>query len=366
MSFGARALIRLDALRHNFECLRGLAGRARLMAVVKANAYGHGLVDIAGNLSDADALAVARLAEAQQLRSAGISTPLLHLSGPQSAADWQGAAELDCEVVVHCDAQLDLAEKAAAPLRVWLKVDTGMGRLGFSVSEFEPAVQRLRAARGIAALRLMTHFANADQPGHPLNTQQVERFRAVCDGFDGDISIANSPALLSRQDLPTSPGDFGQTGEVWVRPGLALYGASPFAGSTGRDHGLRPVMTFEAPLIAVRRVAAGTSVGYGSEWTATTATRIGIVAAGYGDGYSRHCRQGTPLWLNGREVRVIGRISMDMLAVELDDRADDTVGDVAELWGDNIAVERVADNAGALAYDLLCGIMHREATGILE
>ena len=362
MSFGARALIRLGALKHNLKVIRAKAPGARVMAVVKANAYGHGLLGIAGALTDADSLAVARLGEAESLRAAGIRSPVVLLEGITDAADLEAAISLDCELVVHCTEQLELLELLdSRQLVVWLKFDTGMNRLGFAPYDAAEIIGRAKRCKTIGDLRLMSQLANADARDDDATAAQLEKFRTITRDFDGDVSIANSPALFGWAEHELMP-----SGNIWIRPGIALYGISPFSDSTGADLGLRPVMQFESQLIAVKSIKAGERVGYGGTWQAGEDSRIGIVSAGYGDGYSRFLPSGTPVLVNGRRVPLVGRMSMDMITIELGADASDAIGDRVILWGDDLPVEEIAEHAGTIPYQLVTGILNREPSEYLD
>ena len=364
MSFGARIRIRLGALEHNFTLIRKAAGTARICAVVKANAFGHGLLTIARNLPHADSFAVARLSEAKALRDDGVKMPIVLLAGVMSAEDLRSAQDLGCEIVVHNESQLALLEASAAPPTVvWLKVDTGMHRLGIDISETEKYLNRLSVCPAVSSVRLMSHLAKADVPGDPMTDIQVQRFKEIAADFEGDVSIANSAAILEWQDSPVAARSGS---DLWVRPGIALYGISPFPGRTGNDLGLMPVMEFESHVIAVKAVRAGETVGYGGTWAASQDTTIAIVSAGYGDGYPRFLPSGTPAVVNGRRVPVAGTISMDMLALDLGQAAREKVGDRVILWGDALPVEEVASHAGTIAYQLICGVTHREPAVVVK
>ena len=358
MTFGARALIRLGALKHNLGVIRNTCPDAKLMAVIKANAYGHGLLPVAENLPDVDSFAVARLAEATLLRDSGINKPIVLLAGVLSRAELAAAIASKFEIVVHCREQLALLEACAAgQATVWLKFDTGMNRLGFDPAEAGVLIPRLRACAAVAELRLMSHLASADERANPLTQAQLDRFQELVEGFDGAISIANSPAALGWPGLAATN---------WVRTGIALFGVSPFAGQTGAELGLKPVMQFEARLIAVKPLNKGAQVGYKGFYTAPADSTLGIISAGYGDGYTRHFRNGTPVLINGRRAALIGHVSMDMIAVDLGKGASDSVGDVATLWGPGLPVEEVAPWADAIPYELVCGVMNREASKIVD
>ena len=367
MSFGARALIRLGALEHNLEVLRGVAPDARVMAVIKANAYGHGLVPVARHLEAADSLAVARLPEALLLREAGIDKPVVLLAGVSTEEELRVAFTRGFELVVHDIEQVKMLESVGQCRgTVWLKFDTGMNRLGFPLDKAQELLRRLEAAGAVRELRLMTHFASADELDNAVTETQLAAFALVTRGFPGAVSIANSPASLGWPQVIDARAELGFEGDFWIRPGISLFGISPFADKSGRELGLKPVMQFEARLIAVKPLPAGARVGYKGAYVCEQDTTLGIVAAGYGDGYTRHFRSGTPVLLNGRRVSLIGNVSMDMCAVDLGPGATDRVGDIATLWGDDLPVEEVAPWADAIPYELVCGVMNREDSEIVQ
>jgi len=361
VTFGARALIRLGALRQNLAVIRAAAPGAKIMAVIKANAYGHGMLTVAGGLAGADAFAVARLPEATQLYESGIQKPIVLLAGPSTAEELDLALQLGFELVVHCIEQVELLEASrSGHAVVWLKFDTGMNRLGFDPADGDALIRRLTACPAVDELRLMSHFASADELDSPSTTRQLAAFRAVTDGFCGAVSIANTPGTLGWSEMAEAQSLLGFTGDHWVRPGIALFGISPFPEQSGADLGLTPVMQFEARLIATKPLKEGARVGYKGRYRSQSDTTMGIISAGYGDGYTRHFRTGTPVLLNGRRVPLIGNVSMDMIAVDLGPDARDNVGDIATLWGEGLPVEEVAPWADAIPYELVCGVMHRE------
>jgi len=348
-----RAVIDTDALRNNFSVLRQRAGRAHVIAVVKANAYGHGLVSTALALQDADGFAVARLEEGLALRTAGITSRIILLPGVFTAAQLEDAAHDRLDLVVHDARQIELLERAhggAQRFALWVKVDTGMHRLGFAPEELPQVLARLRALRPPPReLRLMTHLANAEEADGRVTREQLERFRVAARGSNCEVSIANSAGLLGK--VPT--------GCHWPRPGIALYGASPFAGVSAKRLGLKPVMTLTSSVIAVRRVPRGEGVGYGGTWVAKRDSLIATVAAGYGDGVHRSLKSGTPLLINGRRAALAGRVSMDMLAADVTGIEGVVIGTPVVLWGEGLPVEEVAEHAGTIAYELLCSISQR-------
>jgi alanine racemase len=347
-----RARIDSGALRANLRAIRARAPRSRVMAVVKANAYGHGLVPTALALADADAFAVARLEEAVALRDNGLKRRIVLLEGVFDAAQLAQAAQLELDLVVHQPLQIELLEGYAGPkpLPLWLKVDTGMNRLGFRPEEFRVAWERLRRLTPAPReLRVMTHLASADEADDDTSAAQLQRLRPLIDGLDVELSIANSAGILA---LPASHAQ-------WVRPGLALYGVSPFAAQRGAQFGLRPAMTLESTVIAVRNVAVGERVGYGGVWQAPRASRVAIVAAGYGDGLPRGIPSGAPVLIGAHRAPVAGRVSMDMIAADVTDLPPVNVGERVELWGARLAVEELAAAAGTIPYELLCGVSQR-------
>jgi len=361
VSFGARACINLGAIQQNFQLVRKRVPGARVMAVIKANAYGHGLVAVANSLQDADCLAVARLSEAISIRKAGIDKPIALLGGVFSADEIDQAIDLKLQICVHNSEQITWLERhGAASVEVWVKIDTGMNRLGFRPETAATVIARLTNCRAVSDVRLMTHLANADDRQDSTTKTQIETFQLIADNFAGEVSIANSAGVLGWSEELEIFADIRNAGRLWIRPGLALYGISPFPGQSGADLGLKPVMQLVAHLVAVKQLRSGERVGYGGAWQAQQDTRIGVICAGYGDGYSRHIAGGTPVLVNGRRVPVIGRISMDLCSVDLGADATDQVGDTVVLWGEGLPVEEIAEHAGAIPYELVCGITHRE------
>ena len=354
MSRLIRAVIDGGALRHNIEVIRARAPGARVMAVVKANAYGHGLEQTALALPGADSFAVARLEEGVRLRERGIRAPIVLLEGVFTDEQLRAARHFDLELVVHDALQVELLA-AAAPIEppvLWIKIDTGMNRLGFRPEVFREAHRRLRELRPAPpAIRLMTHLACADAPDGQMTRGQLERFRAATRGIGGAVSIANTAGIFGAVPV----------GGDWVRPGLALYGVSPFARGSGRELGLRPVMSLETSVIAIRSVPRGETVGYGATWRAERDARIAIVAGGYGDGLPRNLPSGTPVGVAGRIAPLCGRVSMDMIAVDVSaaEHAAVGVGAPVVLWGEDPAVETLARAAGTIPYELLCAVSQR-------
>jgi alanine racemase len=354
------ATIDIGALRNNLQVVRRLAPKSRVMAVIKANAYGHGLVAAARALESADALAVARLSEALALREAGIKSPIVLLEGVLDREQLDAAAAADLELVVHCAEQLELLKAAPAGVRfkIWLKLDSGMNRLGFKGDAFHSAHAALCALPCVRTpFNLCTHLASADLPELPTTAEQLMVFGAATRALPGERSVGSSAAILG---FPDSQAD-------WVRPGLMLYGISPFRGATGADHGLRPVMTLCARIIAVKDLAQGEQVGYGGDWTATRPTRLAIASIGYGDGYPRGAASGTPVLVNGESAALAGRVSMDMLAIDVTEiQRPVKVGDPVVLWGDGLPVEEIALWAETNPYALVCAINQRVAVTLRE
>jgi alanine racemase len=350
----ARVKINLSALSHNLCKVREFAPECQIMAVIKANAYGHGLLTVAQQLSDADMLAVAMPEEAYALRAGGCSKPILVLHGFCDAMELEHFSKLQLSTVVHQYRQLDLLLKQKLPsaLDVWIKVDTGMHRLGISPDELDNYFGQCRNSKNVNNVFVMSHFANADDAVNSLNNNQLESFINVTNDIDVGCSMANSAAIMR---LPKSHFEI-------VRPGIMLYGSSPFADVSAVDLGLQAVMQFESILIDIKKVKAGESIGYGSTYTADKDITMGVVAAGYGDGYPRHARNGTPVWHNNQRCALLGRISMDSLCIDLND-LDASIGDRVVLWGKELSVDEVAQFSDTIAYELLCNAGAAASTG---
>lgn len=345
MTRPTRVRIDLAALRNNYLHARAVHG-GRALAVLKANAYGHGALASAHSLSSlADGFAVAFLDEACALREGGVRNPILVLEGCFNASELKIANELDLWVVVHQDEQIRRIEasKTGARFNVWLKIDTGMSRAGFRRADAAQAYQRLQNTGKVSSITLMTHFARADEPGEPMTAQQIEAFDAATGMLKGERSLCNSAGLLA---WPSARRD-------WARPGLMLYGVTP-QGPAVRE--LQPVMTFESHVFAVRTLEPGESLGYGATFVATERTRVGLVCAGYADGYPQTAATGTPVAVDGHTTQLIGRVSMDMLTVDLTDVPNAGVGSAVELWGSRVPVVAVAKGAGRSPYELLCSV----------
>jgi len=340
-----QARLDLAALRQNLAIARGLAPTSKLMAVVKANAYGHGAVVIARQLAPlADALAVACIEEAVELRDAGITAPILLLQGVFDARELGTAAELGFWITIDNDWQLRWLEEAVlpAPLHCWLKLDTGMHRLGAEPTEAQDYYRRLSDSDNVGSLVLSTHFAAADELGSDRTRQQLARFDALCDGLSAPRSAANSAGLLA---WPQSHYD-------WVRPGYMLYGNSPLDGPSSAAAALQPVMTLTSAVISLRQVDPGEAVGYGGAWVAQRPSRVATVTIGYGDGYPRQAPNGTPVLVRGRRAPLAGRVSMDMITVDVTDLPGVAIGDEVVLWGRGLPLAEVARHAGTIGYEL--------------
>ena len=346
MARPSQALINLEALRHNADLARTLAPGARVMAVVKANAYGHGAATIATALEgQVDAMAVACIEEALALRDACISTPVLLLEGVFEGRELATAAELGFWVTIDNEWQLNWLEEASLPAAIgcWLKIDTGMHRLGVPPERVEEFHQRLVASNNVEGDPVLcTHFASADDLDSNQTREQLAVFEKATAGLPGKRSAANSPGLLG---WPESHFD-------WVRPGYMLYGNSPFHRPHPSTEALQPVMTLASAVISVREVAAGDTVGYGATWQAERDSRIATVTIGYGDGYPRVAANGTPVLINGQRAPLAGRVSMDMITVDVTGLDDVQVGDEVVLWGDGLPVGEVAQHAGTIGYEL--------------
>ncbi len=348
-----RASFKLSALRHNLGVARRRAPKSKVWAVVKANAYGHGLLRAAQALSAADGYALLDLNEAVRLREAGVTKPILLLEGIFQAADLELVDRYGLTVVVHDFEQILMLERArlATQICVCLKINTGMNRLGFTGSGVRAAYSRLQASGKTAATSLMTHFADAD--GAAGVAAQMARFTEWTAGLGGEASLANSAAILR---YPEAHAD-------WVRPGIMLYGCSPFADVSAEALGLQPVMTLTSEIIAVQELQRGDRIGYGGTFEARKAMRIGVVACGYADGYPRHApgfpNRSTPIVVAGTHTATLGRVSMDMLCADLSAIPEARVGSAVTLWGDGLPTDEVAASAGTVSYELLCALAAR-------
>ncbi len=356
------ATVHSSALRHNLARARTAAGDARVWAVVKANAYGHGIERAFDGLRAADGFALLDLAEAQRLRALDWRGPILLLEGAFELRDLELCSRLGLWHVVHCNEQIDMlaTHKTLVPHRVFLKMNSGMNRLGFKPERYRAAWTRLNALPQVDEISLMTHFSDADGAGGVA--AQMAAFEAVTHDLPGERSLSNSAALLRHGQALASLSD-------WVRPGIAVYGSAPdFPLHTAGDWDLQPTMTLSAQLIAVQSLQAGERVGYGGTFTADAPMRIGVVACGYADGYPRHAPTGTPVLVDGVRTRLVGRVSMDMVAVDLAPVPEAGIGSLATLWGSTPAgkaqaavlpIDEVAQAAGTVSYELMCAVAAR-------
>ncbi|WP_137893782.1 alanine racemase [Ramlibacter sp. 2FC] len=352
------ATIHTEALRHNLARLRAAAPDARVWAVVKANAYGHGLERAFEGLRGADGFALLDLAEAERLRQLGWRGPILLLEGVFEARDLELCSRLNLWHTVHCDAQIDMlaSHKTHQPHRVFLKLNSGMNRLGFTPARFRSAWTRLNALPQVDEISLMTHFADADLAGGI--DAPLARFTEATQDLPGERSLANSAATLRHGLEPAVRAD-------WVRPGIAAYGGVPDYPEHDAAHwGLQPAMSLNSRLIGVQQLQAGDAVGYGSSFRASGPLRVGVVACGYADGYPRHCATGTPVLVDGVRTRTLGRVSMDMIAVDLGVLPEAGLGSEVTLWGRAgngalLPIDEVAQAAGTVGYELMCALAPR-------
>lgn len=351
MSRRPQAVIDLDALAHNFNIVRQLAPTSKVLAVLKANAYGHGMAQVAAALKHADALGVARIDEALALRAKGIVKPIVLLEGFFHADELEQVVASNLQVVIHHREQVQalLTARLDTPVRVWLKIDSGMHRLGIYPAEFGELHQALlHSPNVLQPVRLMSHFASSDELDNPATMLQQQLFERIVAGVDAEQSLANSAAILN----------WPQSHKQWIRPGLMLYGISPIAHCHGAMHQLKPVMTLSSSVIAVRQVKTGDAVGYGGSWQAPCDTTLAVVAMGYGDGYPRAAGNKAHVLIKGKRFPVVGRVSMDMLTVDISNEPV-MVGDTVMLWGPELPVEQLAQQVDTIPYELVCNITSR-------
>ena len=351
MSRNTIASINLAAIKHNLRRIRKLVPSSKIASVVKADAYGHGITRVVAALQDSDLLAVATSGEAASLRQAGWTGRLLMLEGFANIDEFELARSLSAEAVVHHPTQLDMLRQKgwAKGDRIWLKLDTGMHRLGFPLQDVHTVFSELESLSGVGAVTLMSHFACADDPGHPKTGQQIQNFDESIEGLDAEHSLANSAAILN----------FSESHRDVVRPGILLYGISPESGNPASKIGLKPAMTLSCELVAINQCHKGDTIGYGATYQCPEDMRIGIAAIGYGDGYPRHLRNGSPVLVNGRTARLAGRVSMDLITLDLRGHDDAVTGDTVVLWGEGLPVETLAPWADAVPYELICGVTGR-------
>lgn len=352
MARPAQITIDLAALQHNYNQIKLMAPNSAVMAMVKSNAYGHGLERIAAALPMADALGVACSEEGAILRRAGIKNPIVLMEGLFDASELDRASTHDFVLVVHEASQVEMLERysGAKPFRVWLKIDTGMHRLGFEPSLAESFYHRLMNCSAVKKpIGLMTHFAESDSLDRAPTLKQIDLFNQATKNLAGPRSLANSAGIIA---WPSAHAD-------WVRPGIILYGASPFAGHRGVEHHLQPVMSLSSKLIAIHHLTKGERIGYGGIWSCPEDMKVGVIGIGYGDGYPRHAQNGTPMLVNGRPCPLVGRVSMDMITVDLRTQPEAKMGDPVLLWGPGLPVEVVADYSDTTGYELLTRITQR-------
>jgi len=351
------AIVHLDAMQHNLARAYACAPTARVWAVVKANAYGHGLERGMRGFVQADGLALIETENALRLREMGWVKPILLLEGIFDASDVPLLAEHNINSAVHCIEQIKMLEytQLYRPIDVHLKMNTGMNRLGFRPDEYAAAYKRLRAIPGIRNITLMTHFANADELENPRLSmaEQVRRFREGAQGLEGQRSLSNSGGVLHQAALAK------ELHNDWVRPGVMLYGGTPGGGVTAQAYGLLPTMTLKSEIIGIQQLQKGDTVGYGSRFEAPGPMTVGVVACGYADGYPRHAEPGTPVLVDGVKTRLVGRVSMDMMTVDLSPVANARVGSKVTLWGDGLPIDEVANAAGTIGYELMCALAPR-------
>ncbi len=360
-----RIEIDLAALRHNTSIAKQLANGANIMSAIKANAYGHGILETAKALNEVvDEFAVASMDDVLTIRQGApecVDKSITVLSGFYTEAEVGLAVKHHVTLVVYDNRQIEILLNAAHSLgeqnssvQIWLKVDTGMSRLGLTVAEFEASLAELEASQHISIRGVISHFANADVPGHSLNQKQLENFERLRQKYSAKAwqwSLANSASILSKIGI-----DYD-----WIRPGIMLYGSSPFgllADKTAIDLDLQPVMSFKSHVISIRKVHKGQSIGYGSTWVAESDTKVAVIACGYGDGYPRVIQVNTPVQIDGQRTQILGRVSMDLIVVDITN-INANIGSEVELWGKNISVDEIAHSAGTIGYELLCNITQR-------
>ena len=354
----AYAVLNIDAAQHNLEQVRQYAPHAKIMAVIKANGYGHGLLRIAQALKPVDAFAVARVDEGIRLRQAGIKTPITVLEGFTSHEELDALLHYQLDAVVHTACQLAIFAQRPehSQLSIWLKLDTGMNRLGFKPTEYKAVYEQLQQCPIIKQpINLMTHLANADVKADDTSLAQIKTFTDTVTGLSLDATSKNAYSIANSAGILAWPAAITD----WVRPGVMLYGISPFADSSGSQLNLKPIMSLHSRVIAVKQLTKGDKVGYAGTWICPKDTTLGVIAIGYGDGYPRYAKAGTPVLVNGQRVPLIGRVSMDMITVDLGPQPDAKAGDPVTLWGEDLAVEEIALCAETIPYTLVCGITQR-------
>ncbi|HIF17897.1 MAG TPA: alanine racemase [Cycloclasticus sp.] len=362
MASDTHVIIDLDALKHNAGIVRSSAPNSKIMAVIKADAYGHGMMRVATGLSDVDGFAVARLDEAITLRQAGVKKTILVLTGFAKVDEIPQFVSYDLDAVIHSEHQIELLNSARIqrPISAWLKINTGMNRLGVEPSSVVRICYALELSGKVRLpVKLMTHLACADDMSSTATEEQIALFDESINGLTGEQSICNSSGLLGWQHAQRH----------WVRPGIMLYGGAPFCNRSASEDKLKPVMTFKSTVIGLRTVKKGARVGYGGTWLADRTCLIATIGVGYGDGFPRHATVGTPVLIGNQKAPLVGRVSMDSLNVDVSEYRQIKVGDMVTLWGNDLAIEGIAEKSGTISYELMCGItdrVHRVIKGAMD
>jgi len=350
------AVISRRAVKHNFQKIKSLAPESKVISVLKANAYGHGLLEMASILTDSDIFGVARLEEAMALRDGDVDKQILLMEGFFNLEDIALLRIHNFQTVIHSFDQIEKLEQSnniettSLSLKVWLKIDTGMNRLGIAPHEFDEALSRLKAIDYVSNdINFMTHFSCADDLANDFTKQQMLQFNQLVGDQSGELTLANSAGILA---WPESHCD-------WIRPGLLLYGCSPMNDRTGSQDGFVPAMTLSTSVIAIKPLLKDENVGYGAHWKTSKNTQLGVIAIGYGDGYPRHAKAGTPVLINGKRYPIVGRVSMDMITVDLGDNHEVNCGDKAIMWGSELPVEEIAQWSDTICYELILQLTSR-------
>ncbi len=354
----AYAEVSQQALRHNYQVVKSLAPKSKVLAMIKANAYGHGLLDVAHAFKEADAFGVACMDEALTLRQSGVTNPIVLMEGFSHTDELDFLQDCQLTTVIHNFAQIEALRIASSyhPIPVWIKVNTGMNRLGFHPDDFLNAYQQIKNIPAVKLQGVMTHFPKADDTACDMTQNQINQFNTMLAELSGEAgitklekSLANSAGIIAWPD----------SHQDWVRPGLMLYGASPILNKTSKSLGLLPAMQLFAEVIAIQSVEPGQTVGYGGSWQAAKQTKVAVVSIGYGDGYPWHAQTGTPVLINEQVCTTIGRPSMDMLTVDVSHLDDIAIGDRVKLWGQNLPIEDIAQSSKTISYELFCRLTER-------
>ena len=354
------AEISKSALRHNVSVVRRLAPNTKILAMIKANGYGHDAIKVAQCLAaDVDAFGVARINEALELSKAGIQAQIVLMEGCFSQAELELAAQQNYQIVIQNQVQLDVLLTSNLPnkIKIWIKIDTGMHRVGFSPEQLDSIFNHLEQSNNVDPdITTLTHFAHADNKAKKENIQQFNLFQQQTKLLACQRSMANSAAIMTNDAAHFD----------WVRPGIMLYGSSPVTNSVASDYDLKPVMTLKSKVIALNAIKQGDAVGYGGIWQAKQDTNIAVVAMGYGDGYPRHAENGTPVLINGKMYPLVGRVSMDMITVDVGNDNEVSLWDTVTLWGEGLPAEIVAEHAETISYELFCNIANRVKKEFIE